>query len=183
VPAFGDWPPDKQPVLGFIVAGHAAGETLADEYQVLIANGDCGPPQALREHESASVTWNGEPEAITRLLLGFGTQLPQVLVENLGVPAEQAPEIIQVFRATLERQFVHPAMPIQDAIDLRSSSLISRSRYLALRLGRRLSGVKSRSLSSRPMKASSGFDASTTSTAPSIQGRTNREQSPGNLDG
>lgn len=116
--AFGEWPPEHQPILGFVIAGHAPGESLADEYQVLIANGECGPPVPLRPHEDAGLTWNGEPEAITRLLIGFGTELPRVLVEQLGVPPDQAPAIIDVLRATLERQIVHAAMPIQDAIDL-----------------------------------------------------------------
>lgn len=116
--AFGGWPPETRPVLGFIVAGHAPGESLADEYQVLIVNGECPPPQALRPHEAAGATWNGEPEAITRLLLGFGSQLPTVLVEQLGVPPDQMPSVLNVLRANLEQQLVHAAMPIQDAIDL-----------------------------------------------------------------
>lgn len=117
-PTFREWPPEAQPVLGFIVAGHAPGESLADEYQLLIASGECAPPQPLREHEVSGVTWNGEPEAITRLLLGFGTQLPGVLVEQLGVSEDELPKIMQVVRGALERPFVHSAMPIQDAIDL-----------------------------------------------------------------
>ncbi len=116
--AFGDWPSETQPILGFIVAGHAPGDSLADEYQVLIANGECDAPQPLRLHEDAGVTWNGEPEAITRLLLGFGTELPAVLVDQLGVPSDQMPSVMEILRGALERPFVHAAMPIQDAIDL-----------------------------------------------------------------
>ena len=117
-PAFEGWPKEDQPVLGFIVAGHAPGESLADEYQVLIADGACGPPVPLRPHEAAGVTWNGEPEAITRLLLGFSAQLPAVLVDQLKVPPEQTAAIVDILRDSLERHFVHSAMPIQDAIDL-----------------------------------------------------------------
>jgi hypothetical protein len=117
-PAFEGWPLEAQPALGFIVAGHVPGESMADEYQVMIASGECGPPEPLRAHEAAGVTWNGEAEAITRLLLGFGTQLPQVLINQLNVPPEQVAGIVEVLRANLERQFVHAAMPIQDAIDL-----------------------------------------------------------------
>lgn len=116
--AFADWPPETQPALGFIVAGHARREPLADEYQILIQNGECPPPQPLRPHEAAGVTWNGEPDAITRLLLGFAPQLPQVLGQHLGISAEQLPTAIDVLRRNVEWPLVHAAMPIQDAIDL-----------------------------------------------------------------
>lgn len=36
-------------------------------------------PYLKRKKEEVGITWNGEPEAITRLYLGFGTALPQVL--------------------------------------------------------------------------------------------------------
>jgi hypothetical protein len=115
--AFGEWAPEAQPILGFVVAGHGANESLADEYQVLIANGEC-VLEPLRPHDDAGVSWWGEPEAITRLLIGFGTQLPDALIEHLGVPQEQVPDVLNVLRANLELQLVQSAMPIQDAIDL-----------------------------------------------------------------
>ena len=116
--AFGEWPPERQPFLGFLVGGYGAGESLADEFQVLIANGECGPPVAIRPHEDAGIIWNGEIEAISRLLIGFGNALPQVLTDQLAVPGDQVPAIIDVLRSSLEQRLVHAAMPIQDAIDL-----------------------------------------------------------------
>jgi hypothetical protein len=118
VPTFGEWPRERQPFLGFLVGGYGAGESLADEYQVLIVNGECGPPVPIRPHEDAGIIWNGETEAITRLLIGFGSALPQVLTEQLAVPADQVPPILDVLRPSLEQRLVHAAMPIQDAIDL-----------------------------------------------------------------
>jgi hypothetical protein len=122
VPATAEWPDGvAKPDIGFIVAGYSSGATgaaMAEEYQILIVNGECGDPVALRPQEEAGLTWNGQPEAITRLILGFGTGLPQVLHENLGVPAEQIEQTVNVIRDALALQLVEPAMPFQDAIDL-----------------------------------------------------------------
>lgn len=116
LPAFESW--KDKPTLGFVVAGYSSGATMADEYQILIQGGACPPPALLRPHEVSGLTWNGEPEAITRLVLGFGTGLPAVLQNNLGVPADQVGPALEVLRQALTAPLVMPAMPIQDAIDL-----------------------------------------------------------------
>jgi hypothetical protein len=116
--AFGDWQPERQPPLGFVVGGYSANAAMADEFQVFMANGECPPPQQLRPLELSGVTWNGEPEALTRLLIGFGTALPQILVEHLGVADEEVPAVIEVLQEQLGLFLVSDAMPIQDAIDL-----------------------------------------------------------------
>jgi len=118
---YGEIEPERWPPLGFVVGGYsseAERAERADEFQVMIANGECPPPERLREYEDAGVTWNGEPEAITRLLLGFGNDLPAVLQQRLGVPDEQVQPVMEVVRQGVERHVVFSAMPIQDAIDL-----------------------------------------------------------------
>jgi hypothetical protein len=115
---FGDWQPELQPPLGFIVAGYSTDAPMADEFQIFIANGECPPPQRLRPLELSGVTWNGEPEALTRLMLGFGTALPQVLIEHLGVADDDVPGVMEVLQDQLGLFLVSDAMPIQDAIDL-----------------------------------------------------------------
>jgi hypothetical protein len=85
-----DWPEGLQkPDLGFIVAGYSPGHELAEEYQIAIVGGDCGEPGLVRPKDQSGVTWNGQPEALTRLIIGFGTAMPVVLHERLGVPEDQ----------------------------------------------------------------------------------------------
>jgi len=115
-PAFQDWP--KKPDLGFIVAGYSSGSGMAEEYQISIQSGACGPPAKLRGSDDAGVTWSGEPEAITRLVMGYGTTMSAVLTENLGVPLEQVPQVMEILSKSLQAPLVMAAMPIQDAIDL-----------------------------------------------------------------
>lgn len=108
----------QKPYVGFIVAGYSTDEAMAEEYQIEIANGVCNPPQLVRPKAEAGVAWQGEPEAITRLILGFSNNLPNVLMQNLGVSQAQIGPAMEVIRQALTAQLVLSAMPFQDAIDL-----------------------------------------------------------------
>lgn len=116
-PTFKDWP--EKPQLGFIVAGYSAGGDLAEEFRIDISvKGECPEPTVVRDRDACGVTWSGEPEAISRLVHGFSPLLPIVLLERLGVKAEQIQEAMQILSGALQAQVVYDAMPIQDAIDL-----------------------------------------------------------------
>lgn len=115
VPQFKD--AQQKPVLGFIVAGYSAGEDLAEEWRIRIEKGDCSEPELIRPKNVTGITWSGEPEAITRIVFGHGTVLPQVLKE-LGVPEEQIGPAMKQIQARLLVPLAPAPMPIQDAIDL-----------------------------------------------------------------
>ena len=106
-----------KPNLGFMIVGYSSGETLAEEWKIDILNGQCKGPYLLRKREKVGITWNGEPEAITRLYLGFGTAMPRILKES-GLEDNKIDEIMQLCRTKLTVPMVTPPMPIQDAIDL-----------------------------------------------------------------
>jgi hypothetical protein len=114
-PAFRDWA--QKPSLGFIVAGYSA-SGAPDEYKVEIKNGACDPPTEVRKSGECGVTWNGEPEAIHRLLFGFSPHLAGVLKNQLQVPPEQIGPTLEILRRALTAPLIADAMPIQDAIDL-----------------------------------------------------------------
>jgi hypothetical protein len=116
--ATADWPEDvEKPSLGFVVAGYSSGEPLAEEYQFTIENGEL-QEQPTRGKEESGVSWNGQPEAITRLIYGIGGAMPQVLEQDLGVPSDQVPQAMEVITQRLGIDLVHAAMPFGDAIDL-----------------------------------------------------------------
>lgn len=116
VPAFQAWA--TKPPLGFVVAGYSTGEAMAEEYLISILDGACGPPALLRPKADSGMTWNGETEAITRLVIGISPALPEILKTQLGVPDADIPGVMGVIQQSLQRHLVMPAMPIQDAIDL-----------------------------------------------------------------
>jgi hypothetical protein len=118
VNAFAALPPDKKPPLGFIVAGYSANAPLADEYGIVIEQGNCGPPYPLRKSDESGIFWAGMGEPLNRLVLGFGTALPQVLQQNLGVPPNQIPAAMKVLQQSLGVPLAISGMPLQDAIDL-----------------------------------------------------------------
>lgn len=118
VAAFSALPPEQKPALGFIVAGYSARAGLAEEYSISIDQGNCGPPQPLRRREESGISWSGMGEPLNRLVLGWGTLLPQVMRQNLGVPQQQIEGAMRVIQQVLGVQFAIPAMPLQDAIEL-----------------------------------------------------------------
>lgn len=107
----------EKPPIGFIVAGYSAGEDLAEQWRIEVKDGQCAEPKLSPDKQTTGISWHGEPEAITRILLGHGTKLPDVLKE-LGVPEEQINPAIKQIRARLQVPMAVPPMPIQDAIDL-----------------------------------------------------------------
>lgn len=116
-PTFGAWP--SKPVLGFVVAGYSVHVDMAEEWRIDIdEQGNCSGPTPLRPLDQCGLTWNGEPEAISRLILGYSPALPSVLEKQLGVPQAQIPQAMQILTQQLQAQVIADSMPIQDAIDL-----------------------------------------------------------------
>lgn len=117
---FQEGQPRPNSPMGFFLGGYSSNEGMAEEFMIEIGgNGAASGPVRLQPKEEAgAMAWNGEGEAIHRLLLGFGSGLPSVLEQNLGIPAQQVPQVVDVLKQTLGVPLFTPAMPIQDAIDL-----------------------------------------------------------------
>jgi hypothetical protein len=108
----------QKPVLGFFVGGYSTGEGLPELWQVFIDDkGACAAPTAVKSRGTYGVVFSGEPEAIQRLLFGYGTGLPTAL-EAAGVPKADIPAMVSTIQGKLEVPLAPPAMPIQDVIKL-----------------------------------------------------------------
>jgi hypothetical protein len=114
-PAFKDW--EEKPTLGFVIAGYSSGAALPEEYMLQIDQAGCGDPMLLRKEDQSGVNWNGEPEAIYRLLLGYSSFLPSALTSRLKM-SDADKNTFASLLAELNAPVVQPAMPIQDAIDV-----------------------------------------------------------------
>ncbi|MCH8854633.1 MAG: hypothetical protein IID41_18550 [Planctomycetes bacterium] len=107
-----------KPSLGFTVAGYSAKEDLAELWLVQINDkGECPEPQLIAAKEDVGAHWQGEPEAICRIVNGYGDGLQDALRE-LKVPDEQIGPAMKVIKSRLASQLITAPMPIQDAIDL-----------------------------------------------------------------
>ncbi len=110
--------PQNCPQLGFVVAGYSAGGALAEEYIISVSEGQCPQPQRIREANEVGITWNGQGEAIMRLIRGFGSLLPTVLQEEFDATQDEIDDKMDGIARKLQAVPVHPAMPIQDVINL-----------------------------------------------------------------
>ncbi len=107
-----------KPTLGFLVAGYSSGQALPEAWKVLIAPDGCGEPEVIQKRdEDTGVYADGQPEAIARLILGYGTALPTAL-GTAGADEAWIRSAMEIIQSQLSVQFVVPGMPIQDTIDV-----------------------------------------------------------------
>jgi hypothetical protein len=107
-----------KPELGFNVAGYSSGSDHAEVWAIAVdSTGACAAPTPVRKANETGLAWAGQPEAISRLVIGIATGLPDSLAK-IGVPAADVPAAIAVIKNDLEIPVVPPAMPIQDVIEL-----------------------------------------------------------------
>lgn len=105
------------PTIGFLVAGYSTGNDFAEEWKFEFIDGKTHEPELVRGTNESGMIWNGEPEAISRILLGTSPELPNVLSEY-GLKEQAINEIIMLANSKLTVPFIIDAMPIKDAIDL-----------------------------------------------------------------
>jgi hypothetical protein len=99
------------------LCGYSAGRPLAEVWEVNIAGATCPPPRQIMDEGSFGVLWDGQYEALNRLILGAGFNIGEALVRH-GVPAESVSDLQAGLTKDLYATLAVPAMPIQDAIDL-----------------------------------------------------------------
>lgn len=99
------------------VCGYSAGRPLAEAWEVNITGRACPPPRCVMGENGFGVLWDGQYEALNRLILGTGFEIGAALARH-GVPADQVPALQANLVGDLYATLSVPAMPIQDAIDL-----------------------------------------------------------------
>ncbi len=115
--AFSEWPDNMKPSLGFVIGGYSSNQQHAEEWRIEIKNGKCDGPILQSDLKQTGVSWNGQPEAISRLVKGYDPDLRNILkMANLDDMKIQ--EIIELCNKNLTAPIIIPAMPIQDAIDI-----------------------------------------------------------------
>lgn len=114
--AFENW--GEAPQLGMIIAGYSSNGSHAEEYQIATNAQGVDGPNLQRQPEESGVTMGGQFETIARLVMGIDPRLPQVLVENLGVPPAQVDQAVSIIQQQLTLPLIQDAMPFADALDL-----------------------------------------------------------------
>lgn len=99
------------------VGGFATGSRLGEIWKISIVNGVCGGPVQVAQPGDSGVWWSGQPDAINRIVLGYSSDVIDVLVEA-GVQGDQLAQLVPAMRERAIAQLTHPAMPVQDAIQV-----------------------------------------------------------------
>jgi hypothetical protein len=127
-PAFANW--TQKPAMGLIVAGYGAGSGEAHEFKIEIdATGNCVGPVPVRPNNACGAMWAGEPEAVSRLLHGYGPGLSKALATVLSLPQQQIDAALQQTAPQMAAQLLADAMPIKDAIDVAEFLVELTSKY------------------------------------------------------
>lgn len=108
---------DTEPWMRLRICGYSSGRALPEIWEVVMRGKECDNPVVVRTEEQFGVNWDGEYEALNRLIFGVGTDAEQIVIKD-GATDEQAGELFKKLRGEMYTHLALPAMPIQDAIDL-----------------------------------------------------------------
>lgn len=105
------------PFLLLRICGYSTGRHQPEVWQVCFNNSKLEAPTCVQDEGNFGPRWNGENEALDRLILGVGSVSAEG-AKALNLTTEQFDEArSKVMQQTYET-LILPAAPIQDAIDL-----------------------------------------------------------------
>jgi hypothetical protein len=101
------------------ICGYSAGRPLPELWEVEI-NGrvNCPPPTRVQGEADVGPRWDGEYDAMNRIVLGWGANMVPALRAIFSVTEQEAIALLPKFTEQLVEPMVLAAMPVQDAIDL-----------------------------------------------------------------
>ena len=103
--------------LHFWVFGYSSSAPQSELWKIRVHQGQCEAPILARGQDQTGIDWAGQPEAISRLLLGFSPQLERHLLAT-GKTPEQVEQLFAVMKGWLTAPLYSDPMPIIDAIEL-----------------------------------------------------------------
>jgi 20S proteasome alpha/beta subunit len=97
------------------ICGYSAGRPLPEIWDLKILGKACDQPTIARGEDGFGVNWDGEYEALNRLILGTPISFGDA-AKKAGISS--TPEQRSSFTSEVYEHMVATTMPIQDAIDL-----------------------------------------------------------------
>jgi hypothetical protein len=99
------------------LCGYSAGRPLAEGWKILLLGPNSPAPTQVQGEHEFGIRWDGEYEALSRLIFGLGTGFEDAAAAS-GLDPDAARELhAKLSPALFELLFVE-AMPIRDAVDL-----------------------------------------------------------------
>jgi 20S proteasome alpha/beta subunit len=99
------------------LCGYSAKRPLAEVWEVSLMGENCPAPACIQNEQEFGLRWDGEYEALDRLVFGLGTRFNEFAIKH-GLSTQQAAEMREKLVPDLYELLFVEAMPIQDAIDL-----------------------------------------------------------------
>jgi hypothetical protein len=101
----------------FRICGYSAGRPLAEVWEVLLLGPDSPEPTQIQGEQDFGIRWDGEYEALSRLIFGLGTKFDEAAVKT-GLSPEQAADLQRKLAPEMFELLFVEAMPIHDAVAL-----------------------------------------------------------------
>ena len=122
--------------LSFYVGGYSTGALAPEQWLVKIeSDKNTSPaPQQLTSPGDSGLNWGGQPEAIYRLVMGLSMNHAQILTAA-KIDAKDSDPVIKALQGGLQVQLVHPATPVQDAVDLADFLVDTTKRFVRFQPG------------------------------------------------
>ncbi|MFL5562883.1 MAG: hypothetical protein ACJ79K_15535 [Gemmatimonadaceae bacterium] len=101
--------------MGLVIAGFSADSDHPEAWSLQIDDkGQCAAAECVLKQDEFNAVWGGMPEALSRLMRGWSSQVRNGLI-GLSIPAQEVDKFLQSLPM---EPLVYAAMPLQDAIDL-----------------------------------------------------------------
>ena len=99
------------------VCGYSHQRPLAEAWDVILEGTNIRICRQSQSEDQFGLLWEGQREALDRLIFGLGSEFPHALIAA-GIEPEHSAALESNVRSALGNVFAIPAMPIQEAIDL-----------------------------------------------------------------
>lgn len=94
------------------LCGYSAGRPLAEVWEVNLTGQSCQSPHQIMDENDFGVLWDGNYEALNRLILGVGGDIRGILTSH-GLQVRDAAELQKTLVKELYVTLAVPAMPMQ----------------------------------------------------------------------
>lgn len=108
---------DFKAFLKLRICGFSAGRPLPEVWEVMLKDGEAPAPSCVQQEIDIGPRWDGEYDAMDRIIFGLGTNFVSALVK-LGRTEEEARQLKDDLFPALVESLILPAAPIQDAVAL-----------------------------------------------------------------
>ncbi|MGG7604616.1 hypothetical protein [Massilia sp. BKSP1R2A-1] len=100
------------------ICGYSAMRPLSETWDLRISSAQNVAPEIVQSETDWGIRWEGEFEALDRLIIGLGTDAMGVAMRDFGMAIDEARAARDKLSAGLYKHLVLPGMPIQDAVNL-----------------------------------------------------------------